>query len=75
MIKKIIIISGEPKSINSEIIYKCWKKLSSTIKKKIYVISNYRLLNETPIQSLNESKTRIIKKHFILRNFYSKVIL
>lgn len=52
MIKKIIIISGEPKSINSEIIYKCWKKLSSTIKKKIYVISNYRLLNDE-FKSLN----------------------
>ena len=50
--KKIIIISGEPKSINSEIIYKCWKKLSSKIKKKIYVISNYRLLNDQ-FKSLN----------------------
>lgn len=46
MIKKIIIISGEPKSINPEIIYKSWKKINKTTKKKIYVISNYRLLNE-----------------------------
>ena len=34
MIKKIIIISGEPKSINPEIIYKSWKKINKTIKKK-----------------------------------------
>ena len=52
MIKKIIIISGEPKSINPEIIYKSWKKINKTIKKKIYVISNYRLLNEQ-FKSLN----------------------
>ena len=31
---KIIILSGEPNSINSEIIYKCWKKLPSKIKKR-----------------------------------------
>ena len=31
---KIIILSGDPNSINSEIIYKCWKKLPSEIKKK-----------------------------------------
>ena len=41
---KIIILSGDPNSINSEIIYKCWKKLPSEIKRKIYFISNYKLL-------------------------------
>jgi len=44
--KKIIIISGDPNSINSEIIFKSWKKLSKTVKKKIYLISNYKLLKE-----------------------------
>jgi len=44
MKKKIIIISGEPESINSEIIFKSWKKISKKLKKKIYLISNYELL-------------------------------
>ena len=38
MKKKIIIISGDPNSINSELIYKCWKKLSKKIKRNIYII-------------------------------------
>ena len=36
MKKKIIIFSGDPYSINSEIIYKSWKKLNKNIKKKNY---------------------------------------
>ena len=44
MNKKIIIVSGDPNSINSEIIYKVWKKLNISIKKKIYLISNYKLI-------------------------------
>ncbi len=44
MRKKIIIVSGDPNSINSEIIFKNWKKFSSRLKKKIYFISNYKLL-------------------------------
>ena len=34
MNKKIIIVRGDPNSINSEIIYKVWKKLNISIKKK-----------------------------------------
>ena len=41
---KILIVSGDPNSINSEIIYKVWKKLNSTLRKKIYFISNFRLI-------------------------------
>ena len=44
MKKKIIILSGDPNSINSEIIFKSWKKISSSVKKNIYIISNYKLL-------------------------------
>ena len=40
MKEKILIISGDPNSINSEIIFKSWKKVKNSIKKKIYVISN-----------------------------------
>ena len=46
MNKKILILSGDPNSINSEIIYKSWKKISSALKKKIYFISNYNLLKK-----------------------------
>lgn len=42
--KKIILISGDPNSINSEIIYKSLKKINKKIKKKIYLISNYDLI-------------------------------
>ena len=31
---KIIIIAGDPNSINTEIIYKTWKNLNKDIKKK-----------------------------------------
>jgi len=47
---KIIILSGDPNSINSEIIYKCWKKLPSEIKRKIYT-SSLDALTDTPFSS------------------------
>ncbi len=46
MKNKILIISGDPNSINSEIIYKSWKKLPTSIKKNIYIITSYDLLKE-----------------------------
>ena len=46
MIKKIILVSGDPNSINSEIIYKSWIKLPKKIKKNIYLISNYKLIED-----------------------------
>ena len=42
--KKIIILSGDPNSINSEIIFKSWKKIGKSLKKRIYLISNYKLI-------------------------------
>ena len=44
MSKKIIILGGDPNSINSEIIYKCWKRLSKPLRNKIFIISNFSLL-------------------------------
>lgn len=44
MDKKILIFSGDPNSINSEIIFKCWKNINSITKKRIYVISNHELI-------------------------------
>ena len=44
MSKKIIVFTGDPNSVNSEIIYKCWKKLNYNVRKKTYFISNINLL-------------------------------
>ena len=44
MKNKILILSGDPNSVNSEIISKSWKKISKSLKRKIYFISNYNLL-------------------------------
>ena len=44
--KKIIIVIGDPISINSEIIFKSWKKINNTLRKKIIVISNFELLQK-----------------------------
>ena len=44
--KKILIVTGDPNSINSEIIIKVWKKMKKSLKRKIYFISNYNLLKD-----------------------------
>mgnify|MGYP006098709869 FL=1 len=44
MKKKIIIIAGEPNSINSEIIAKSWKKINNNLKNRIIIIGNYELI-------------------------------
>ena len=44
MRNKIIIISGDPNSINSELIFKSWKKLKKQLRNKIYLITNYNML-------------------------------
>ena len=36
--KKIAVIIGDPNSINSEIIFKSWKKLDSSLKKKFILL-------------------------------------
>ena len=58
MKNKILLVGGEPNSINSEIIYKSLKKKSSKFKERIYLISNYEL----------------IKKQFALLKFREKLI-
>ena len=45
MNNKIIIVAGDPNSINSEIIYKAWKKIDNKIKKRLYLIANYNLIS------------------------------
>ena len=46
MKKKIIIVSGDPNSINSELIYKCWKKINKSLRHQIILISNFNLLKK-----------------------------
>ena len=53
--KKIIILTGDPNSINSEIIYKTWKTLSKKVRKNIYFISNYHDIIK-PIRKSNVPK-------------------
>ena len=56
---KILILSGDPNSINSEIICKSWKKLNNFLKQKIYLISNYDLFKKQ-IKKLN-FKIKLVK--------------
>ena len=44
MKKKIILVFGDPNSINSEIIFKSWNKLNDPLKKRIYLIGSYDLI-------------------------------
>ena len=47
MRKFIIIIAGEPESVNSEIIAKAWKKLKKNHRKNLIIIGNYKLIKKT----------------------------
>ena len=40
---KIIILGGDPNSVNSEIIFKAWKKLNKSLKQKIFLVTNFEL--------------------------------
>ena len=42
--KKIILVAGDPNSINSELIFKCWKKINNSVKNRIYLIANHNLI-------------------------------
>ena len=53
--KKIIILSSDPNSINSEIIFKTWKNINKSLRKKIYLVSNHRLM----ISQLKKIKCKI----------------
>ena len=45
MNKPIAIIAGEPNSISSEIIFKCWKLRKKYIHKPLIIIGSVQLLN------------------------------
>ncbi len=81
MKNKILILAGDPNSINSEIISKIWNKIDKPIKRKLYLIANYNLINKqfkkiksrTPlikVKSLNENlQTNKLKLINIPLNF------
>ena len=66
MKNKIIILTGDPNSINSEIIYKAWKKFKPHTRKKIYLIGNYDLIQK------QFNVLGIKKKLFLVRNIEEK---
>ncbi len=68
MRKKILIFGGDPKSINTEIIFKCWKMLNKSIKKKIYIIANTELL----IKQFKKLKYKIIIERINNLNYKKK---
>ncbi len=70
MKKKIIIIAGDPNSINSEIISKIWKKINPSLKKKLYLIGNFNLINKQ-FKKI-KSKTPIVKIGKINENSTTK---
>ena len=60
MKNKILLVSGEPNSINSEIIYKSLKKMSNKFQKRIYLISNYELIKKQ-LELLKYKKKNLLK--------------
>ena len=44
MSEKILLIAGDPNSVNSEIIFKSWKNLDKKIKKKLFIVGSQKLL-------------------------------
>ena len=46
MNSKILIICGDPNSINSEIIFKAWKKVTKLQKERVTLIGNFQLLSD-----------------------------
>ena len=46
MIKKIVILAGDPNSINTEIIFKTWKKLNKSLKRRVCIVGSFNLINK-----------------------------
>ena len=61
MNNKIVIVSGDPNSINSELIFKAWKSLNKSLKKRIYLISNFSMLNKQFLRLKYKTKIEKVK--------------
>ena len=79
----ILLVGGEPNSINSEIIFKSLKKMSNKLQKRIYLISNYELIKKqfkllkykkklvkvkNPFQIYNKNELKIINIDLKFKN-------
>ena len=81
MKKKIVVIAGDPNSINSEIIAKVWKRIAKSIKTKIYLIGNFDLIESQlkkiklsiPLKKVeklqDDSSTKVLKIVDVPLNF------
>ena len=69
MMKKIILVFGDPNSINSELIFKSWNKLNFKIRKRIYIIGNYNLISKQ-LKKLNY-KLKLTKINHIDDKFFN----
>ena len=72
MKKKIILVFGDPNSINSEIIFKTWKKISTSLKKNIYIIGNFELIETRSISA--GIQTFDLSTDYIFHEFHFKNI-
>ena len=68
MNKPIAIIAGEPNSISSEIIFKCWKLKKKYIHKPLFIIGSVQLLNLQMKKLKYKIKIKKINKHFKIRD-------
>ena len=75
MKKNIIIFSGEPESINAEIIYKSWRKLNKNLKKRVYIISNFDLLKKQFKNLKYNIKLKKLDKNISLEDYQNENVL
>ena len=68
MNKPIAIIAGEPNSISSEIIFKCWKLKKKYIHKPLFIIGSVQLLILQMKKLKYKIKIKKINKHFKIRD-------
>ena len=54
--KKIAVIIGDPNSINSEIIFKSWKKLDTNFKKNLFIGNIELVKKQFKIKNISENK-------------------
>ena len=75
MKNKIILVGGDPNSINSEIIAKSWKKFNNYQKKRIFLITNYELINaQIKYLKLPLKVKKVINLDHEIKGKYLKVI-
>ena len=72
MTKPIAIIAGEPNSISSEIIFKCWKQRKKFKHKPFIIIGSIRLLNLQKKKLKYQIQIKKIKNNFTKKDLFGK---